>query len=375
MLEESRLFERSIGVTSDIVHKEMYTFEDRNEQSVSLRPEGTASVVRACIEHNLLYDQPRKFYYLGSMFRRERPQKGRLRQFHQFGMECLGYDEPYADVEQLMFIHDAWSALGLNEHPTLVLNYIGERDTRHAYAAALKDYYSPYLNDMDDLHQRRWHENTMRLLDSKDPLLVKINREAPSISRFYSQEEQEKFSTIQSCCHMHNIPFTIEDNLMRGLDYYSGLIYEWKSDHLGAQSTVCGGGRYDLLFESLGEKRQSACGFSIGMERLIALYPEPQNHARKVIHIASESAENLAQTLALADKLRRNLGQHAYFSQLKEGKSSNLVKRALRKNADILLIVEHNYRDNHSITVKNLKDKTHQAMHIDELAHYLESKS
>ena len=144
---------------------------------------------------------------------------------------------------------------------------------------------------------------------------------------------------------------------MRGLDYYSGLIYEWKSDHLGAQSTVCGGGRYDLLFESLGEKRQSACGFSIGMERLIALYPEPQNHTRKVIHIASESADNLAQTLALADKLRRNLGQHAYFSQLKEGKSGNLVKRALRKNADILLIVEHNYRDNRSITVRILKIK------------------
>ena len=373
MLEESRLFERSIGVTSDIVNKEMYTFCDRNEQSVSLRPEGTASVVRTCIENNLLYDQARKWFYIGSMFRRERPQKGRLRQFHQFGMECLGYDEPFADIEQLMIINQIWEILELSSKPKLELNYIGTRETRQAYGAALKAYYEPYLDSMDELNQRRWRENTLRLLDSKDPTLIKINSTAPTIASYYTTEEQAQFDTIQSCCHDHTIPFTVQPSLMRGLDYYTGLIYEWKSDLLGAQSTVCGGGRYDLLFESLGEKKHGACGFSIGLERLIELCPTSPKKQHLTVHLATESTSSLPATLALSEKLRRLVNTHAYFTQLTSTKTSNLIKRAVKKDADVLVINNYDSIDEHPMIVKNLRDKSHQQMNLDELVSYLET--
>ena len=274
MLEDSRLFERSIGATSDIVHKEMYTFRDKNEQNISLRPEGTASVVRACLENNLLYEQSRKLYYNGSMFRRERPQKGRLREFHQFGLECLGYDEPYSDIEQLCMINRLWNELNIQDKIVLELNYIAGKETRAAYTNALRVFYEEYSESMCDIDKRRWKENTLRLLDSKNSDIIEINRKAPQIDAYYTKEEKANLDQIIALCDQQGIKYHINPKLMRGLDYYSGLIYEWKSDELGAQSTVCGGGRYDSLFEQLGGKPIGACGFSIGIERLIALVSE-----------------------------------------------------------------------------------------------------
>ena len=209
LLEESRLFERSIGITSDIVHKEMYTFTDKNEVDLSLRPEGTASIVRACIENNLLYDQARKWFYIGSMFRRERPQKGRLRQFHQFGMECLGYDEPYPDIEQLLILNQAWVELEVSNAVILELNYLGSRETRIAYGDALKAYYKPHLDKMTALNKKRWEDNTLRLLDSKESDIIEINKNAPSIADFYSETERKVFETIQKNCTNNNIKFVV----------------------------------------------------------------------------------------------------------------------------------------------------------------------
>ena len=340
LLEDSRLFERSIGATSDIVHKEMYTFQDKNEQSISLRPEGTASVVRACIENNLLYDQARKFFYIGSMFRRERPQKGRLRQFNQFGMEALGYQEPYADIEQLLAIHRIWKTLGVEKKIALEMNYIGTSKTRKLYKEKLKAYYKPYLCSMSEIDKKRWEENTLRLLDSKDKEIIAINQEAPSIDEFYSDDEKLIFEEIQRNCKENGITFKVNHRLMRGLDYYCGLIYEWKSDELGAQSTVCGGGRYDGLFEDLGDKVQGACGYSIGIERLLEIIKSGsiQTTKKKSVHILVPDKKTLSNAVKLAEEIREKSPNISCYTHVENGKLGQLIKKALKKQASAVII-------------------------------------
>ena len=374
LLEDSRLFERSIGVTSDIVHKEMYTFTDRNEQSVSLRPEGTASVVRACIQGNLLYDQARKWFYISNMFRRERPQRGRLRQFHQFGMECLGYDEPYADIEQLVIINEVWRIFGLAGKLSLEMNYLGSRDTRIAYGEALKAYYQPHLASMSELNQKRWEENTLRLLDAKDAALISLNQAAPSIDAYYTDDEKRSFAIIQQCCQDHGIDFTVNNRLMRGLDYYTGLIYEWKSDELGAQSTVCGGGRYDLLFENLGEKRQGACGFSIGIERLLEICPHLETPRSIQVHLACMDNDHLPGLLQTAQRLRQAHSHISLYTQLQAAKMPQLIKRAVKKSADFLVILE-NPQGAQQFSVKDLNQQSHHAFDGEQLANFMEQCS
>ena len=356
--ESTTLFERSIGVTSDIVHKEMYTFVDKNEQSISLRPEGTASVVRACIEKNLLYDQTRKFYYMGSMFRRERPQKGRLRQFNQFGMECLGYTEPYPDTEQLIIVDNIWKRLNISTNIKLELNYLGSRETRLKYGKALKDYYSPFREKMSELNQKRLSENTLRLLDSKDEFLIEINKSAPTIAEYYTEEEHRSFQKIQEICDSHGIIYQVNPTLMRGLDYYTGLIYEWKSDELGAQSTICGGGRYDLLFENLGQKAQPACGFSIGIERLIELIKDQElRNRKKTIAMVAMHEKNIQEIMQHAEKIRkdcRNVKIHTHFEH---GKLQTMIKKALKKKAQFIILHGENEIKSNTFTIKNLKTK------------------
>lgn len=356
MLEASGLFERSIGVTSDIVHKEMYTFADKNEQTISLRPEGTASVVRACIEHSLLYDRPRKFFYQGPMFRRERPQRGRLRQFHQFGMECLGFNEPYADIEQLTIIQRIWETLGLQNNLTLEINYLGSQKTRQRYGQALKEFYQKHHPSLSDLDKKRWEDNTLRLLDSKEPTLVEINRTAPTIDAFYTDEEQSIFATMQMLCRARGINATVNPHLMRGLDYYTGLIYEWKSDDLGSQSTVCGGGRYDLLFESLGAKAVGACGFSIGMERLLEILKTKELQQRTLhIHLLAPHQDDMADTLQLAEEIRNALPDVFFYTQFEHAKLGNLIKKASKQGAHGVVICGENERLNGQYTFKNLQ--------------------
>lgn len=370
--EASGLFERSIGITSDIVHKEMYTFSDKNEQTISLRPEGTASVVRACIENSLLYDQARKFYYLGSMFRRERPQRGRLRQFNQFGMESLGYTEPYADVELLCVVHKIFKELGIRDEVSLELNYLGSQNTRQRYGQALKDFYKPFKQEMSELNQKRLTENTLRLLDSKEEYLVKINEMAPTISDYYTQAEHLTFAEIQRLCRHLEIPFTVNCRLMRGLDYYTGLIYEWKTDKLGAQSTVCGGGRYDLLFESLGHKAEPACGFSIGLERLLELYKETSTLKKSsIVGIAALDQGSLLYTMEIAEKLREDCPRIRLYSHYEQGKVGSLIKKALKKSVDILLLCGETEKNSNTVTIKYLQNQDQDRVVYEDLVNEL----
>jgi histidyl-tRNA synthetase len=369
MLEDSRLFERSIGATSDIVHKEMYTFNDKNEQSVSLRPEGTAAVVRSCIENNLLYTQPRKYYYLGSMFRRERPQRGRLRQFHQFGLECLGYEEPYADVEQLCIIQRLWRTLGIEDKITLEINYIGSQATRATYTAALKEYYKPHKEQMSDIDQIRWQDNTLRLLDSKASMLVELNKNAPTIDKFYSEKEIEIVKLIELLCQENHINYTHNRRLMRGLDYYSGLIYEWKSECLGAQGTVCGGGRYDQLFEQLGAQRTGACGFSIGIERLIELTGELNPLLdQPCIHLITPTDTTLPKLMTLVESLRDTLPTHQFYLHTQCGKIGSMIKKALKMKANAIIILGDEELKEAVVTMKQLDTQEQRTVAITELA-------
>lgn len=373
LLEESRLFERSIGITSDIVHKEMYTFTDKNEVNLSLRPEGTASVVRACIENNYLYDQARKWFYLGSMFRRERPQKGRLRQFHQFGMECLGYDEPYPDIEQLIILNQAWIELEVSDVVTLELNYLGSRETRVKYAIALKAFYEPHLSKMTELNQKRWADNTLRLLDSKESDIIEINKNAPIIADFYSENERKVFDAIQKNCTSNHIKFVVNPRLMRGLDYYTGLIYEWKSDELGAQSTICGGGRYDLLFENLGAKKTGACGFSIGIERLIELRKHIHPTITSIqVHLVTPNEKNFPILLALGEKLRSSAPHLQFYTHLEAGKIGNLIKKSLKKAADIVIICADEELAKGKYSLKDLRYREQHLLDEEELKQHLE---
>lgn len=371
VLENAELFTRSIGVTSDIVHKEMYTFTDKNEQTIGLRPEGTASVVRACIEKNLLYNHARKWFYCQSMFRRERPQKGRLRQFHQFGMECLGFDEPYADIEQLAIIQRIMESAGIADKITLELNYLGSKTTRQHYSQALRDYYAPHTQSLSPLDYKRWQENVLRLLDTKAPELIAINQDAPTIDRFYTDAEASRFQRIQTACQALNINFVVNKKLMRGLDYYTGLIYEWKSEHLGAQATVCGGGRYDLLFENLGAKAESACGFSIGMERLLALTtlgPTP----RPKIFILCATEQDLNQAMQISEQLRLAHPSYIFYLHLETGKINNLVKKAARQSASHVLICDHIHFGTDCYQIRDLNRRTQDAMSAALLSTYLE---
>ena len=277
IVEPTALFIRGIGEVTDIVEKEMYSFTDAlNGEQLTLRPENTAAVVRACIEHNLLYDGPRRLWYLGPMFRHERPQKGRYRQFHQFGVEALGYGQPAVDAEQLLMIWRLWETLGLAvaDRPQLQLNSLGDLSERLAHRQALVDYFSAAKDRLDADSQRRLQTNPLRILDSKNPDMAGLIAGAPKLSSFLGKASLAHQDAVCQALTVAGVPFQMNDRLVRGLDYYNLTVFEWVTDRLGAQGTVCGGGRYDSLVEQMGGKPAPACGFAIGVERLIALLEE-----------------------------------------------------------------------------------------------------
>jgi histidyl-tRNA synthetase len=271
VLEKTDLFVRSIGAMTDIVEKEMYTFVDElNGESLTLRPEGTASCVRAAIEHNLLYGGPQRLWYWGPMFRHERPQKGRYRQFHQVGVEALGFDGPDIDAEHIVMCARLWRKLGI-DRLELELNTLGSSEARARYRARLIKYLERHRDDLDEDSQRRLHTNPLRVLDSKNPDLVELIGGAPRLADDLDEPSLKHFEDLQTMLRAAGVPFRINPRLVRGLDYYNGTVFEWVSDRLGAQGTVCAGGRYDGLIEQIGGKSAPACGFAMGVERLLAL--------------------------------------------------------------------------------------------------------
>ncbi|AAZ96548.1 Histidyl-tRNA synthetase, class IIa [Thiobacillus denitrificans ATCC 25259] len=270
ILEHTGLFKRAIGEVTDIVEKEMYTFVDElNGESLTLRPEGTASSVRAVIQHNLLYDGGKRLWYSGPMFRHERPQKGRYRQFHQVGVEALGFAGPDVDAELIVMCADLWRELGIA--PTLQLNTLGDHGARQRHRSKLIAYYEAHRDVLDADAQRRLHSNPLRILDSKNPAMQALNAEAPRLLDELEDEALNHFDALQGLLRANGIAFEINPRLVRGLDYYNRTVFEWVTDQLGAQGTVCAGGRYDGLVEQLGGKPAPAAGFAMGIERLLAL--------------------------------------------------------------------------------------------------------
>lgn len=274
IVEHTRLFTRGIGAVTDIVEKEMYSFTDAlNGEQLSLRPENTAAVVRAAIEHNLLYEGPKRLWYYGPMFRHERPQRGRYRQFHQFGVEALGFAGPDSDAEIIMMGQRLWDDLGLSGI-RLELNSIGQPEERARHREALVAYLSQHANLLDADAQRRLHSNPLRILDTKNPAMQDLVNNAPKLLDYLGADSLSHFEGLQTILRQMGVSFTINPRLVRGLDYYNLTVFEWVTDALGAQGTVCGGGRYDPLVAMMGGKPAPACGFAIGVERILELIRE-----------------------------------------------------------------------------------------------------
>jgi histidyl-tRNA synthetase len=309
LLEMTELFERSIGEVTDIVEKEMYTFEDRNGDSLTLRPEGTAGCVRAGIEHGLLHNQVQRLWYQGAMFRHERPQKGRYRQFHQIGVEAFGLAGPDVDVEQILMTRRIWAALGLRGLE-LQINSLGAPDERAAYREQLVAYLRGHEAALDDDGRRRLATNPLRVLDSKNPALAGIIAEAPSLLDFLGAASRDHFESVCGGLRAAEVPYTVNPRLVRGLDYYARTVFEWVTTELGAQGTVCAGGRYDGLVEQLGGRPTPAVGFAIGLERVATLLEEAgglEGLGDPHAYLVSFGAAAEAQAPLLAERLRDTL--------------------------------------------------------------------
>lgn len=307
ILESTALFARGLGEVTDIVEKEMYSFTDSmNGDQLTLRPESTAGVVRAVLEHNLTYDGPRRLWYSGPMFRHERPQRGRYRQFHQVGAEALGFGGPDIDAELIMLCQRLWDDLGL-QHIRLELNSIGDAAERKRHRADLIVYFEQHRSLLDAEAQRRLYTNPLRILDSKNPLMQDMINAAPRLLDYLDQESRAHFDGVQRILRHNNIPFSINPRLVRGMDYYNRTVFEWVTDQLGSQGTVCGGGRYDPLVEMFGGKPMPACGFAMGVERLLELMRasgEPFQPNQCDVYLVHQGEAAQLQAFVLAERLR-----------------------------------------------------------------------
>ncbi|GGC78179.1 histidine--tRNA ligase [Marinobacter halophilus] len=361
VVEQTELFKRSIGEVTDIVEKEMYTFDDRNGDSLTLRPEGTAGCVRAAEEHGLLFNQTRRLWYTGPMFRHERPQKGRYRQFHQIGVECFGMAGPDIDAELLILTSRLWAALGLAGHTRLEINSIGTSDARKVYRQALVDYLGQYRDQLDDDSKRRLSTNPLRILDSKDAGTRKVLEGAPSLDNFLDQASLEHFDQLKALLDAAGVTYTVNPALVRGLDYYGKTVFEWITDSLGAQGTVCAGGRYDGLVEQLGGKATDAVGFAMGLERLILLLetldlvPEHVNNQADV-YVTAMGDKVIAPAMAIAEELRNALPGKVVVAHCGGGSFKSQMKKADRSGARYAVILGENELASGNVGLKPLRD-------------------
>ncbi len=360
IVEQTDLFKRSIGEVTDIVEKEMYTFEDRNGDSLTLRPEGTAGCVRAAEEHGLLFNQTRRLWYTGPMFRHERPQKGRYRQFHQIGVECFGMSGPDIDAELLILTARLWRALGLERHTRLEINSIGTSESRKVYRNALVDYLSQFKDDLDADSQRRLATNPLRILDSKDPGTREILADAPSLADYLDDESKAHFDRLKALLDAAGIDYVVNPALVRGLDYYGKTVFEWITDSLGAQGTVCAGGRYDGLVEQLGGKPTTAVGFAMGVERLILLLetlnlvPDDVNGDADV-YVTAMGDSAVASALALSETLRSELPDRVVVTHCGGGSFKSQMKKADKSGARYAVILGENEIANGTVGLKPLR--------------------
>jgi len=365
ILEQTELFKRSIGEVTDIVEKEMYTFEDRNGDSLTLRPEGTASCVRACEQNGLLFNQTQRLWYAGPMFRHERPQKGRLRQFHQIGVEAFGMQGPDIDAELIFLTARLWRELGIAEHVTLELNSIGSAAARTAYKAALVAYLEQYSDQLDADSQRRLHTNPLRILDSKDERTQQLLVAAPVLSDYLDDESREHFQRLRAALDAVGLRYQVNQRLVRGLDYYGKTVFEWTTDKLGAQATVCAGGRYDGLVEQLGGKPTPAVGFGAGIERLCLLLEAcdavPANLAAAPdVFLIAAGASAEAAALVLAESLRDALPALRLTLNCGGGSFKSQFKKADKSAARLAVILGEQEVAAQTVNIKWLRDETRE---------------
>lgn len=305
IVESTALFKRSIGDTTDIVAKEMYTFDDRNGDSLSLRPEGTASCVRAGLQHGLLHNQKQRLFYQGPMFRHERPQKGRYRQFHQFGVETFGFSGSEIEAEHILMTWRFWQALGIDKKVCLHINTLGSSDERERYKQAFVEFLTPLENQLDEDSKRRLESNPLRIWDSKNPQTQALLKAAPRLIDFLGDESRADFTNLVIEIKSAGIPVVENPGLVRGLDYYSHTVFEWVTDSLGAQGTVCAGGRYDGLVKQLGGKASPAFGFALGFERLALMVNQEDNAPLLTGFFACEREQDALRSVVLADQIRQ----------------------------------------------------------------------
>ncbi|MBT9567342.1 MAG: histidine--tRNA ligase [Thiobacillus sp.] len=360
ILEHTGLFKRAIGEVTDIVEKEMYTFVDElNGESMTLRPEGTASAVRAAIQHNLLYDGGKRLWYTGPMFRHERPQKGRYRQFHQVGVEALGFAGPDVDAELIVMCADLWRSLGIA--PVLQLNTLGDVESRQRHRAKLIAYFEAHQDVLDEDAKRRLHSNPLRILDSKNPAMQVLSAHAPRLMDELDEAARGHFDALQALLKANGIAFEINPRLVRGLDYYNRTVFEWVTDQLGAQGTVCAGGRYDGLVEQLGGKPAPAAGFAMGIERLLSLVelgsttlesPVPDAY---IVH-AGDAAQAFAWQVATA---LRGAGL-ATVLHCGGGSFKSQMKKADASRARFAVIIGDDEAAAGQVTLKPLRGKGEQ---------------
>ncbi len=363
IVEKTELFKRSIGEVTDIVEKEMYTFDDRNGDSLTLRPEGTAGCLRACLEHGLLHNQMHRLWYYGPMFRHERPQKGRYRQFYQLGVETYGMTGPDIDAELILLTHRLWKRLGIRHQVELQLNSLGTAEERSHYRDTLRDYFKQHLELLDEDSLRRLETNPLRILDSKNPDMQSMLSQAPVLIEHLGQDSLQHFEQLKALLDEAGVSYVLNPRLVRGLDYYGKTVFEWVTDALGAQGTICAGGRYDGLIEQLGGKSNHAIGFAMGMERILALVEQQdqQQMAPTVdvfmirVGLAAEKAG-----LLFAEKMRDTIPGLKLQVNCGGGSFKSQFKKADKSGATFAVIIGDEEAENGLAALKSLRIEQEQ---------------
>ena len=360
IVEDTALFKRAVGEVTDIVEKEMYTFNDRNDESLTLRPEITAGCVRAGIEHGLFYNQEQRLWYLGPAFRYEKPQKGRYRQFHQFGVEVFGLEGPNIDVELILLTARFWKALGIEKHTTLELNSIGSVEARANYRNALVSFLEQHKDKLDEDCLRRMYTNPLRVLDSKNPVVQELLNQAPKLFDYLDEESKNHFDGLCRLLDKAGIKYNINQRLVRGLDYYNRTVFEWVTTSLGAQGTVCGGGRYDGLVSQLGGQPTPAVGFAMGVERLVLLVQAVNPSLNRdssidIYMISSGNEQTISAAQLMAETLRDGLPNRRIVTNYGSSNFKKQFAKADKLGAKIAVIIGENEIINQSVTIKNLQ--------------------
>ena len=383
LLEATELFSHGVGEATDIVEKEMYTLADRDGDSISLRPEGTASCVRALLQHGLLFNQTQRVFYAGPMFRYERPQKGRYRQFYQVGAEAFGMPGPDVDAELILMGLGCWRALGIDARVRLEINTLGSTESRLAYRAALVDYLTPLRDGLDADSQRRLTRNPLRILDSKDAGTQALLVGAPQLPDFVDAEGREHFQRLGQMLDALGVPYVVNPGLVRGLDYYTHTVFEWITEDLGAQGTICAGGRYDGLVERLGGRPTPGAGFAIGLDRVILLQQAviADDQAGDIssgadVYLCVLDEANQAWALGLAEKLRERLATFRIRTHAGGGKLKNQLKRADQSGARFALVIGEDEVEVGRPTLKYLReDRPQESLEVDVLVERLRASA